>query len=185
MKAIAVTLNVLIGVALLLLLLTMIDKKEYAEVVLEGPVFFGDLLIVAAVSIGPIVITWAILKDLNQGFLPVILIVLGALCCAAAYYTLPSVRQDRLLTSSVEVQQAIDNLEHNQDYYREDPAYYRHLLRELRMFHTMFESQLQFISSAERIQDKRFHRVPMFFGFLAAFLFVNAGFLCVRGGRTR
>ena len=77
MKLVVVILNVTIGVGLLLLFLTMIGNKEYAGVVLEGPVFFTDLFIVGIASVGPIAIAAAIRKDLGQYFAPALLVGLG------------------------------------------------------------------------------------------------------------
>ena len=181
MKKLFVIFNVFAGIVLFLLLITMIDKKEYAEVVFEGPIFFGDLLLVLLIFIGPVVIGWAILKKLNRGFLPSILMGLGLIALLTTCYTLPSIRQNRILKNTIQTDRAIENLIDNRVYYRSDMKNFRHHLMELKMFHTIFDKQLKFLVSSEGIRDKRRSRVPMFFGILFCLLFLNALWLYFSG----
>ena len=174
MKAIGISLNLLLGLPLLVLLFSMTGRADYAKVVIEGPIFFEDVALLLMCSIGPIVIGGLILLDppINRGSL--VFIAMAALSGYLTYYSLPSVREDRVLRNVVELEEAIEALQDNKDDFAGHMDYYRHRMAELRMFHGMFNSQFEFLINASRIEDKRANRVPIFFALLAGWCVVNA-----------
>lgn len=185
LRTVLVIFNVSLSVVLLLLLLTMIDKREYAEVVIESPVFFGDILLILCVSIGPIIIGGVFVSDIRAErqawFLPMILVILAIGAGAASYYCLPSVREDRLLKNLHDVERAIEHLREDRDHFQNHKDYYQHRMAELQMFRAWFESQFEFIGNADHMKDKRAGRLPLFFGALGILFAGNAAWLFSRG----
>jgi len=168
--------NVLGGIALALLGLTMLGRKEYAHIVFEGPIYFGDVAIVAMFVGVPIVLAIAAHQQgqrIVESPSMAIVFVLGLLSGAVAYYSLPSVREERIFREFSSVNTAIERLVENRDSYIGHEAYYRHRLKELTTFRAMFESQSDYLSSAMRVGDKRANRISMFFGVLSLLLVVN------------
>jgi hypothetical protein len=179
-----VIINVALGIILLLLLLTMIDKREYAEIVIESPVFFRDVVLILCISVGPIILGGAIFtalrSELQEWFFPMILVISALLSGAVAYYCLPSVRQERLMHNVIAVERAIENLRDSRTHYQHNMDYYQHLMAELEMFHDWFDRQSKFLANASRLKDKRADRLSMFFGLLAVLFATNGARLLGR-----
>jgi hypothetical protein len=160
-------------IGLLLLFLSMLDRMEYAEVVISTPVFFGDIVLYVLVSIGPIVIVTSFIRDSKVGIVLTLLFVLSVLFASIGYFSNPSVRKEMVLEKVVEVERAIHGLKGSNEYYQGDSNAYNLYLAELEMFHSIYDSQFKYLSMSERQKDPRSNRMTYFFGLLSGLCIVN------------
>lgn len=179
MKIVIRIINVILGIALLLLFMTMIDKNEYSQTIGVSPLFFGEFIF-ATIIIGSIIF-WGVmlLSTINKSFKkPFILIVLSLTSFYIAYENYPTIRQQKIFPKILELESAINNLNETTDAYIKENAYdyYKYRLEELKMFKDMYTNQYDFLAHSNKINDKRANRLSLFLCIVGITLIVNAAY---------
>ena len=175
MKATFIIINTIGSIALLFLFLSILGAQEYAKIVFEGPLFFGEMIMILILPIGPILMLGLIAKDLKTEFPWIILTVFAILFALITYYTIPSVRLDRLEKKVFQVENDIEYFTNNLDAYKAEieVEYYNDSMMELRTFYSIYNSQYTFLVRSKLFKIQRSF-IPLFFGILSGLFFLNA-----------
>lgn len=153
--------------------MTLTTNRGYSETIGVSPIFVSDIILIVIGSIGPIIIIYSFFG--KKFVIPAVFLLTSLASTGLAYLSYPTVRMDSAWDNLNDVEQAIENLQTNRNYYRSNNAldYYKLRMEELILFKTTYNQQYDFLLTSEIQTDARRNRLTHFFGLLAFLLLLN------------
>lgn len=166
--------NIIVGIILALLFLTIFSNDGYSETIGVSPIFIGDIILMILLSIGPIIIIYSL-------FSPDSLKLSTYIICAIfsfwlAYISYPNTRIESAIKKTSKVERAIESLLENHELFEKNNAvdYYNLRMEELELLRIMYEKQYKFLINSRIQKDPRRDRLTIFFGLIFFILFINS-----------